>query len=81
LSGVDPDKEGFYEFRGQEIEVECEHESNEKGGAFERWGLVSSKPKLEDTSQLRFFDRLLNAEPKSEPVSNSVGITDEDVAF
>ena len=65
LSGVDPDIEGFHEFRGQEIEVECTHEVNvAKGEAFEEWKLVKSKSKLEDKSLLSYFDNLLDPEPE-----------------
>ena len=82
LSGVDPDKEGFHEFRDQEIEVECTHESNGKGEVFEQWDLVTGKPKLEDKSLLRYFDNLLEPElkPEPEPMSNG-GISDDDAPF
>jgi hypothetical protein len=79
LSGVDPDTEGFHQFRGMEVEVDCSHESSTRGELFERWELAGSKPKLEDKSQLHHFDRLLN--PESEPVGDGVGVTDDDVPF
>jgi hypothetical protein len=60
LAGLDPDYQDFYDFSGQEIELICTHESNEKGDVFERWSLAATaKPNLENKSKLREFDRLL----------------------
>ncbi len=81
FSGVDPDKEGFHEFRDQEVEMEYKHESNGKGQVFEQWELVASKPKLEDQSLLRYFDSLLDPEPEPEMKPVGVGVTDDDVPF
>jgi hypothetical protein len=81
LSGVDPDTQGFHEFRDQEIEVECKHEENRKGQVFEQWELVTSKPKLTDKSVLDYFDRLLDPDPNPEPPAGSGNITDDDVPF
>ena len=75
---MDPEnKGGFHEFRDQEIELECTHESSATGDVFERWDLVSTKPKLADKSFLRHFDRLL----KPDPVGDGVDVTEDDVPF
>ena len=82
LSGVDPDTKDFHDFRGQEIELVCKHERNEKDEVFEQWTFENSKPNLEDKSQLRYFDRLLNDD--GQPVNGgaeTVGISDSEVPF
>ena len=82
LSGVDPDTKDFYDFRSQEIELACKHERNEKDEVFELWSFESSKPKLEDKSQLDYFDRLLNDDGRSVNCgAKNVRISDSDVPF
>jgi hypothetical protein len=88
LAGVDPDSKSFHGFFGQEIELACTHETGEKGGVFERWGLPADKPVgqpgLKDKSRLQRFDQIL---ARSQGHRNdaaddlSQGITDADVPF
>jgi hypothetical protein len=84
LDGVDPDNDSrvFHDFKDQEIELICTHETSSEG-VFERWSLPNSKPRLQDKSQLRKLDRLLNPEPArvDSAAENDLGITDEDVPF
>jgi hypothetical protein len=82
LAGVDPDSNGFHDFRGQEIELKCEHEKNEKGEAFERWSPSVAKPNLKDKSKLRRFDRILTKSHADGAAEDSgQGISDADVPF
>jgi hypothetical protein len=84
LRGVDPDTEGFHNFRDQEIELVCVHESNGGGEIFERWNLQSNKANLQDKSLRSHFDCLLNGEPERVNGGAEVmdhGLTDDDVPF
>jgi hypothetical protein len=82
ISGVHPDTKDFHDFRGQEIELTCKHERNEKDEVFEQWSFENSKPNLEDKSQLGYFDRLLSDDGRSvNGDAETVSISDSEVPF
>jgi hypothetical protein len=77
LSGLDPDKPGFHDFRGQETEVLCEHEQDLDGNLWERWKLCGPPRKLQDKSQLRELDRLLRGSADAGPEYTGSDASDE----
>jgi hypothetical protein len=84
LSGVDPDTEGFHEFRGREVELACHHENGENDKTFERWTLPAEKRVAKDKSELQRLDRLLVKNQR--PTTGIAGdyespITNDDVLF
>jgi hypothetical protein len=81
LSGLDPDKHGFHDFRGQETEVLCEHEQDLDGNLWERWKLCGPPRKLQDKSQLRELDRLLRGNAVADTDHDRADVSDEEVPF
>jgi hypothetical protein len=82
LSGVDPDTEGFHDFRDTEVVATCSHEPNGKGEVYEQWSLEVGKQNLKDKTLLCHFDRLLALEHEMATVgAEKTGITNDDVPF
>jgi hypothetical protein len=93
---LDPKSEGFHDFRGQDVDMWCAHEPDQKGGTREKWGVARQAGALEvkplEPKKLRDLDNLfgkqlkaIKAEPKPTPVAVSAGggseALDEDTPF
>jgi len=91
---LDPSTPGFHDFAGQQVEMVCNHEPDQKGELRERWGVVSSGAAVKPLSQqkLRELDNLFGKHLKSAPAASSAAptapvnaspfeITDDDIPF
>jgi len=74
LKDLDPDIEGSYSFKDQEIDLNCVHERGKDGQMYESWTREKVEPNLADKTLLRHFDRLLDEKTNG-------GVTDDDVPF
>jgi hypothetical protein len=80
LQGVDPDVEGFYDFRGVEADMICRHDVNvNTKGVYEQWEFDGRPPKLKDKSLLAALDGKKRAPDGRD--DNGGCITDADVPF
>jgi hypothetical protein len=79
LSGLDPDRQGFHDFFGQEVEVLCVHEPEEDGRLWERWKLCGPPRNLQDKSQLLELDRLLTGDTDAKAGQADSDDSDEDL--
>ena len=76
LSGLDPDKPGFHDFRGQETEVLCEHRRILMA-ICGNGGNCGPPRKLQDKSQLRGADRLPRGSADAGPEYTGSDASDE----
>lgn len=74
---LDPNTEGFHDFRGADVDMWCAHEDDPKGGAREKWSVARQASEFEvkpiDSKKLRELDNLygkhlkgIKVEPKQE---------------
>jgi hypothetical protein len=96
MGQLDPSHPQHQSFVGQQVDLWCSHEDNNKDGVREKWDLSRELAAIEykplDSKQVRqldsLFGRALSQKPAAKPVPAVVGdsdgdpgITDDDIPF
>ncbi len=97
FKALDPNNDGFHDFRDLDIDMWCSHENDQEGKPREKWGVARQGSTFEvkplEAKKVRDLDNLFGKQLKSakaaEPVrtapanaaSPAMEITDDDVPF